>query len=46
MIEDFLDHHGILNGRLHLDRVTTVLAGQDVDVEYLLQTLSPRQNNC
>ena len=38
IIEDFLDHHWIFNARDQLDRATTVLTGQDVDLEYALQT--------
>ncbi len=39
MIEDFLDHHWIFDARNHLDGTTTVLAGQDVDLEHALQPL-------
>jgi len=46
MIEDLFDHGRIFDARLHLDRTTTMLAGQDVDLKYPLQTLRPRQNNC
>ena len=41
MIEDFLDHARIFDARDDLDRATTVLAGQDVDLEHPLQPLRP-----
>ena len=46
MRQDLFDHHWIFDARDHLDRTPTMLAGQDVDLEYPLQTLRPRQNNC
>ena len=46
MSEDFLDHYRIFDARDDLDGTTTVLAGQDVDLEHALQPLRPRQNNC
>ena len=41
MIEDCLDHHWIFDARDHLDRTSTLLAGQDVDLKYPLQPLGP-----
>jgi len=42
MIEDLFDHRRIFDARDHLDRTTTMLAGQDVDLNYPLRTLRPR----
>ena len=39
VLKDLFDHRQIFDARNHLDRATTVLAGQDVDLEYPLQTL-------
>ena len=42
MIEDCLDHRRRFDARDDLDRATTVLAGQDVNLEHALQSLRLR----
>ncbi len=41
MRQDLFDHGWIFDARDHLHGATTVFAGQDVDLEYPLQTLRP-----
>ena len=45
MIEDLSDHRWIFDARDDLDRTPTMLAGQDVDLEYTLQPLGPRHRD-
>ena len=35
MIEDLFDHRRIFDARSHLDRTTTMLAGQDVSLDQI-----------